>query len=93
MVLKEGERRVGDLGACVVIGGMARGGKRAVAGIVRTGFGAPTLIAQPATVPKLCQNPIYLAGKGINFELAGKGINFERKQNPRNHISTWEEKG
>jgi len=38
---------------------------------------------QRVTVTKLYQNPIYLAGKGINFE---------RKQNPRKLGTLWEEK-
>ena len=82
-MLKAGARTVGDLWASVVTGGMPRG-TRAVMGTAGLGLAAPTLIAQPAAVPKLCQNPIYLAEKGIDFE---------RKQNPRKRVSAWEEKG
>jgi hypothetical protein len=81
-VLKDGEIVADGCGALLSSAGMTRGGERGVDGTV--GLAAPKLIVRPAPVPKLCQNPIYLAGKGINFE---------RKQNPRNHVSTWEEKG
>ncbi len=65
-------------------GGITRGSERGVLGTVGQDLASRKRTVRPAAVPKLCQNFIYLAEKGIKFE---------RKQNPRKHVSAWEEKG
>ena len=63
---------------------MTRGDVRGLAGRAWTGLvGLAVSLLSQATVTELYQNPIYLAGKGFDFE---------RKQNPRKLGTAWEEK-
>ena len=81
-VLNAGIGTAWDCGTSLNSGGMTRGSERGVNGTA--GLAAPIRIAWPATVRKLCQNPI---------DFAKKRSNFERKQNPRKRVSAWEGKG
>ena len=77
---KEGEKRLS--GTLLGVEGMTPGDVRGLVDL-GTGLVGPVRPTRRVTVTKLYQNPIYLAGKGINFE---------RKQIPRKCGTVWEEK-